>query len=790
MKNTWKKLLVVLLCCLMVSESALASSSAGTSDSDSDVVVITEDLTEDTTSEEGIADTTETSESESEEIADASGDETAESEEETTASGESSVAEETLPSETEEGTAVELEEASEEETEEADETGESSSEEETEEEEEISLTLKYSLHIQKIGDTDWVDAGTFCGTQGQSLRAEGITISAEATGMEEGGIEYRTHIQSIGWTSYSENGEYSGTTGQALRMEAIQIRLTGDWAENYDIYYRVYCQTYGWLDWAKNDEVAGTIGYSKRVEGIEIVLVEKGGEAPGDTTTTFKQKVSVYYTTHVQKIGWQSAVSNGSTSGTTGKSYRVEAIKIETSDSLYSGGISYSAHVQSVGWQDWVSDGSIAGTTNQSLRMEAIKIKLTGELAEQYDVYYRVHVQTLGWMDWACNGEAAGTSNFRKRIEAIQIVLVEKGGSAPGSTSCSYVDASDIYVTYQSHVQTSGTLSWVTDGATSGTTGKSLRLEGLRIKVNSEGLSGSISYKAYGSNGWTSGSDGTLAGTTGKSIAVEAISISLSGELAQMYDVYYRVYLQTYGWLGWAKNGQTAGSTETGKRIEAYQVILVRKEYGTTLSNSGYFKEAVKNGWYYENGYKLYYSNGTLVTDVESIIGTQSTYQIKVNKTMNVVTIYAKDGSNGYIIPVKSFICSTGSATPVGTYSTLAKYRWHELMGPCWGQWCTRIVDGVLFHSVYYNSYNDNFTLSVKAYNKLGTTCSHGCVRLTAADAKWIYDNCSLGTTVIVYESSDPGPFGKPTAYTLSSSHTWDPTDPTAYYKCQELGCH
>ena len=64
---------------------------------------------------------------------------------------------------------------------------------------------------------------------------------------------------------------------------------------------------------------------------------------------------------------------------------------------------------------------------------------MTGDLAEEYDVYYRVHVQTYGWLDWACNGETAGTTGLSKRIEAIEIVLVEKGGEAPGDTDTSYI---------------------------------------------------------------------------------------------------------------------------------------------------------------------------------------------------------------------------------------------------------------------------------------------------------------------------------------------------------------
>lgn len=33
--------------------------------------------------------------------------------------------------------------------------------------------------------------------------------------------------------------------------------------------------------------------------------------------------------------------------------------------------------------------------------MEAVQLKLTGEIAEHYDIYYRVHSQTYGWLGWA-----------------------------------------------------------------------------------------------------------------------------------------------------------------------------------------------------------------------------------------------------------------------------------------------------------------------------------------------------------------------------------------------------
>ena len=156
----------------------------------------------------------------------------------------------------------------------------------------------------------------------------------------------------------------------------------------------------------------------------------------------------------------------------------------------------------------------------------------------------------------------------------------------------------------------------------------------------------------------------------------------------------------------------------------------------------------------------------------------KSTYYIKVNKQQNCITVYEKDKNGKYTVPIKAMSCSTGSATPLGIYNTLIKYRWKLLMGDVWGQYSTRIVRGILFHSVWYYKMDPN-TLSYKQYNKLGTSASHGCIRLTVEDAKWIYDNCKIGTTVEIYNAKNPGPLGKPKTLILTAWTGWDPTDPS-----------
>lgn len=83
----------------------------------------------------------------------------------------------------------------------------------------------------------------------------------------------------------------------------------------------------------------------------------------------------------------------------------MEALKVKLEDANCEGSVEYRTHVENKGWLDWVKDGELSGTSGESLRMEAVQLKLTGEIAEKYDIYYRVHAQNFSWLDWAKNGE-------------------------------------------------------------------------------------------------------------------------------------------------------------------------------------------------------------------------------------------------------------------------------------------------------------------------------------------------------------------------------------------------
>lgn len=339
-------------------------------------------------------------------------------------------------------------------------------------------------------------------------------------------------------------------------------------------------------------------------------------------------------------------------------------------------------------------------------------------------------------------------------------------------------------------------------------------------------LKGGIAYRTYVNNGgfiqWVA--DGNPSGGTENSTYVEAIQIQLTGDAEKTHDVYYSATVDGIGKMGYAVNGEVAGTSEMGHHILSLEVVIVPKgsqapssgnlghsaryitpvtsriniaENGTTMTNEDgspyngwldydwrryYFQDGkALTGWQYLDGYKFYFdSHGQLVQDLDELIGKQSRYVIRVNKTLNCLTVFAKDGDKGYIIPVKAMRTSVGDDTPLGTFYTPEKYRWRLMVNDSYTQYATRIIpgQGFLLHSITYATPNI-YDLNTEGYNGLGVSRSLGCVRLTAANAKWIYDNCVLGTQIDIYEDGNvASPYYKPDLVPIPLDQKYDPTDP------------
>ena len=159
-------------------------------------------------------------------------------------------------------------------------------------------------------------------------------------------------------------------------------------------------------------------------------------------------------------------------------------------------------------------------------------------------------------------------------------------------------------------------------------------------------------------------------------------------------------------------------------------------------------------------------------------------YMIMVNRAANCITVYGKDESGAFTVPVKAITVSCGKNlgdTPLGSYQTINEYKWRKMVDGTYSQYAYRIVGSILFHSVpYFSQAKDD--LEWEEFNKLGTAASLGCVRMTVADSKWLMDHCPIGTLVKIYDdAANPGPLGKPDTIKIpadSPYKNWDPTDP------------
>lgn len=138
-------------------------------------------------------------------------------------------------------------------------------------------------------------------------------------------------------------------------------------------------------------------------------------------------------------------------------------------------------------------------------------------------------------------------------------------------------------------------------------------------------------------------------------------------------------------------------------------------------------------------------------------------YFVEVDVNNQLIKIFSRDTMGDFTNLEKIFHCSTGTTSypsKPGTYTlTGRKARWAEF--PNWGggkaRWWVRIDSEIAFHSIIYRSNNLN-DVNMNSVRKLGSRASHGCIRLTVADAKWIYDHIGAGTQVYIHEDAPMDP--------------------------------
>ncbi|MDF2504232.1 L,D-transpeptidase [Clostridium sp.] len=147
------------------------------------------------------------------------------------------------------------------------------------------------------------------------------------------------------------------------------------------------------------------------------------------------------------------------------------------------------------------------------------------------------------------------------------------------------------------------------------------------------------------------------------------------------------------------------------------------------------------------NNIKLEKSNNNAVTlkNYRNKKRYTNVYKVIVHIGNQTVDVY----NNNELI--KAMVCSTGinsDPTPTGTFVTGNKGTsfFSDKYGEG-GYYWTSFLGNYLFHSVPFDKSGNIIPIQAA---KLGQKASHGCVRLSVENARWIYNNIPRNTKVYI----------------------------------------
>lgn len=163
----------------------------------------------------------------------------------------------------------------------------------------------------------------------------------------------------------------------------------------------------------------------------------------------------------------------------------------------------------------------------------------------------------------------------------------------------------------------------------------------------------------------------------------------------------------------------------------------------------------------------------------KTYLNTNHSYRIEVNLTKQICTVF----DNGIAI-ISEFVSTAkkGATTPIGNWKIQgdngknAKYRTAKMSsGETFAEFLVRFKGAKCMHTVPYKERQKTGHVNKEQFNLLGSVASAGCVRMPNVLAKFIYENCPLGTPVKVFkDDKSTYPMGKPIKYKATSDI--DPT--------------
>ena len=191
----------------------------------------------------------------------------------------------------------------------------------------------------------------------------------------------------------------------------------------------------GFLNGNREKEGGGNRGRRAAAVSAGVLLPDEEVRQTAEVRRPYVEvpEMAALYGIHVQGKGWSNYFADNAYGMAPAGGY-ITAIRatLHNQPSGMTGTIEYQVNLSGSGWLDWQADAGEAGSALGVMPLEAVCMRLTGDLAEYYDVFYSV-LQDNAWTDWAKNGEEAGRAGAGLRIDGVRISVARK---REDGTSC------------------------------------------------------------------------------------------------------------------------------------------------------------------------------------------------------------------------------------------------------------------------------------------------------------------------------------------------------------------
>lgn len=191
----------------------------------------------------------------------------------------------------------------------------------------------------------------------------------------------------------------------------------------------------GFLNGNREKEGGGNRGRRAAAVSAGVLLPDEEVRQTAEVRRPYVEvpEMGALYGIHVQGKGWSNYFADNAYGMAPAGGY-ITAIRatLHNQPSGMTGTIEYQVNLSGSGWLDWQTDAGEAGSALGVMPLEAVCMRLTGDLAEYYDVFYSV-LQDNAWTDWAKNGEEAGRAGAGLRIDGVRISVARK---REDGTSC------------------------------------------------------------------------------------------------------------------------------------------------------------------------------------------------------------------------------------------------------------------------------------------------------------------------------------------------------------------